>query len=78
MKITPLIHAIQKAEQEGKKICYRLVAWTIGTNELIDTNSDNIKLALDKLFAGQRKKGCSPSLWDGHAAERIVDIFFVL
>ena len=47
---------------------------TIGTNELIGTNPDNIKLALDKLFAGQWKKGSIPPLWDGHAAERIVDI----
>ena len=47
---------------------------TIGTNELIGTNPDNIKPALDQLFAGQWKKGGIPPLWDGHAAERIVDI----
>ena len=47
---------------------------TIGTNELIGTNPDNIKPALDKLFAGQWKKGGIPALWDGHTAERIVDI----
>lgn len=47
---------------------------TIGTNELIGTNPDNIKLALDQLFAGQWKKGGIPPLWDGHAAERIVDV----
>ena len=47
---------------------------TIGTNELIGTNPDNIKPALDKLFAGQWKKGGIPPLWDGHTAERIVDV----
>jgi len=47
---------------------------TIGTNELIGTHPDNIKPALDKLFAGQWKKGGIPPLWDGHAAERIVEI----
>ncbi len=47
---------------------------TIGTNELIGTNPDHIKPALDKLFSGQWKKGGIPELWDGHAAERIVEI----
>ena len=47
---------------------------TIGTNELIGTNPDNIKPALGHLFAGQWKKGGIPPLWDGHAAERIVDV----
>jgi UDP-N-acetylglucosamine 2-epimerase (non-hydrolysing) len=51
---------------------------TIGTNELIGTNPDNIKPALDTLFAGQWKKGGIPPLWDGHAAERIVDIIMGL
>ena len=45
---------------------------TVGTNELIGTNPDAIKPALDKLFAGNWKKGAIPELWDGHAAERIV------
>lgn len=47
---------------------------TIGTNELIGTNPDHIKPALDRLFSGQWKRGGIPPLWDGHAAERIVDI----
>jgi len=46
---------------------------TIGTNELIGINPDNIKPALDKLFAGQWKKGGIPPLWDGHSAERIIE-----
>ena len=51
---------------------------TIGTNELIGTNPENIKPAWDKLFAGLWKKGSIPPLWDGHAAERIVDILLAL
>ena len=45
---------------------------TIGTNELIGTNPENIKPYMDKLFAGEWKKGGIPELWDGGAAERIV------
>ena len=47
---------------------------TVGTNELIGTNPAAIKPALDKLFAGAWKKGAIPELWDGHAAERIVEV----
>ena len=51
---------------------------TIGTNELIGTNPDNIKPALDTLFAGRWKKGGIPPLWDGRAAERIVEVLLKL
>lgn len=47
---------------------------TTGTNELIGTNPAAIKPALDKLFAGNWKKGAIPELWDGQTAERIVDV----
>ena len=47
---------------------------TIGTNELIGTDPKAIKPILDKLFSGQWKKGGIPELWDGHAAERIIDV----
>ena len=46
----------------------------VGTNELIGTNPAAVKPALDKLYAGDWKKGEIPELWDGHAAERIVEI----
>jgi UDP-N-acetylglucosamine 2-epimerase (non-hydrolysing) len=45
----------------------------IGTNELIGTNPKAIKPNLQKLFAGEWKKGGIPELWDGKAAERIVN-----
>ena len=51
---------------------------TVGTNELIGTNPSAVKPALDLLFSGQWKKGAIPALWDGHTAERIVDILLSL
>ena len=46
----------------------------IGTNELIGTNPEAIKPAMEMLFAGQWKKGQIPEMWDGRTAERIVSI----
>ena len=51
---------------------------TVGTNELIGTNPAAIKPALDKLFAGEWKKGAIPELWDGKTAERIIAILSAL
>ena len=51
---------------------------TVGTNMLIGTNPQAIKPALDKLFAGEWKQGAIPALWDGHTAERIVEILLGL
>lgn len=45
---------------------------TEGTNELIGTNPNAIKPAMEKLFSGNWKQGKIPHLWDGKAAERIV------
>lgn len=45
---------------------------TVGTNELLGTNPKNIKPALEKLMAGNWKKGNIPELWDGKTAERII------
>ena len=47
---------------------------TVGTNELIGTDPAAVAPALKKLFAGQWKKGAIPELWDGRAAERIVNV----
>ncbi len=46
---------------------------TIGTNELIGTDPSKLPPALARLMAGQWKKGAIPPLWDGKAAERIVE-----
>ncbi|TAM97756.1 MAG: UDP-N-acetylglucosamine 2-epimerase (non-hydrolyzing) [Chitinophagaceae bacterium] len=45
---------------------------TLGTNELLGTNPEAIKPAMEKLFNGNWKKGITPPLWDGKTAERIV------
>jgi UDP-N-acetylglucosamine 2-epimerase (non-hydrolysing) len=45
---------------------------SIGTNELIGTDPARLGPALQRLLAGQWKKGGIPELWDGRAAERIV------
>lgn len=47
---------------------------TLGTNELTGTDPQAIQPALNKLFAGQWKKGGNIPLWDGRAAERIVEV----
>jgi UDP-N-acetylglucosamine 2-epimerase (non-hydrolysing) len=47
---------------------------TLGTNELLGTNPDAIAPAMQKLLTGQWKKGTIPPLWDGHTAERIIEI----
>lgn len=46
---------------------------SVGTNELIGTDPAKIKPTLEKLFAGNWKKGAIPDMWDGHTARRIVD-----
>lgn len=47
---------------------------TVGTNELVGTNPENLKPALRRVMSGQWKKGGIPELWDGKAASRIVEI----
>jgi UDP-N-acetylglucosamine 2-epimerase (non-hydrolysing) len=46
---------------------------TIGTNELIGTDPAALRPHLERLFAGQWKKGSIPPLWDGRSGERIVE-----
>jgi len=47
---------------------------TLGTNELLGTNPDAIAPAMKKLLSGNWKRGSIPPLWDGHTAERIINI----
>jgi UDP-N-acetylglucosamine 2-epimerase (non-hydrolysing) len=47
---------------------------TVGTNELIGTDPAALKPTLDRLFAGQWKKGSTPDLWDGRTGERIAQV----
>ena len=44
-----------------------------GTNVLVGTNQEKISDAFNTLFSNKWKSGKPPELWDGKAAERIVD-----
>ena len=45
----------------------------MGTNVLVGNDQDKIAEAFETLLSGQWKQGQIPELWDGNAAERIVD-----
>lgn len=45
----------------------------IGTNEILGTDPSAIRPALDRVFAGEWKRGGIPELWDGNAGHRIVE-----
>lgn len=45
----------------------------IGTNVLVGNDKTKITDSFEKLLSGIWKKGQIPELWDGHAAERIVE-----
>lgn len=47
---------------------------SIGTNELVGSNPENLKPHFDRLFSGKWKKGAIPEKWDGNAAARIVSV----
>jgi UDP-N-acetylglucosamine 2-epimerase (non-hydrolysing) len=47
---------------------------TMGTNELLGVDPKALRPALDRLFAGQWKRGQIPPLWDGKTGERIVNV----
>jgi len=46
----------------------------VGTNELIGTDPARLKPAMDRLFAGEWKKGDIPAKWDGKTGQRIVAV----
>ena len=45
---------------------------TLGTNELIGDDLPKLKLYLEKIIAGEWKKGSIPDYWDGKTSGRIV------
>jgi UDP-N-acetylglucosamine 2-epimerase (non-hydrolysing) len=45
-----------------------------GTNTLAGTDPSAIRAEVKKLLTGETKRGRVPSLWDGHAAERIASL----
>jgi UDP-N-acetylglucosamine 2-epimerase (non-hydrolysing) len=52
----------------------RPITVNIGTNILVGTDSKVLEQEIDAILAGKLKKGKIPTLWDGHAADRIADI----
>lgn len=52
----------------------RPVTCELGTNILVPPQEELLRRALAELMEGKRKSGIVPPLWDGHAAERIVDV----
>ncbi len=53
----------------------RPVTVDVGSNILVGPNPDKMLEAVKAIFAGKHKQGRIPDLWDGHTAERIVEIF---
>ncbi len=52
----------------------RPVTVEIGTNELVGTDTEKIIANARKILQGNWKQGSIPELWDGRAAERIVNV----
>jgi len=52
----------------------RPITLTEGTNQLVGQDTKKIVNAAREVLAGKAKRGKVPALWDGNAAERIVDI----
>jgi UDP-N-acetylglucosamine 2-epimerase (non-hydrolysing) len=52
----------------------RPVTVTMGTNEIVGTDPAKIIDATKRILSGNWKTGEIPPLWDGNAAERIVEI----
>jgi UDP-N-acetylglucosamine 2-epimerase (non-hydrolysing) len=52
----------------------RPVTVELGTNQLVGVQREIIIDALQRIMRGPNKMASRPPLWDGHAAERVVDV----
>ena len=52
----------------------RPITCEVGTNELCGLDVERVVSRSEAVFAGNRKRGHLPDLWDGNAANRIVDV----
>lgn len=52
----------------------RPITTTLGTNEVVGVNAPRIGAAWKRIRRGRWRAGRLPALWDGRAAERIVDV----
>jgi UDP-N-acetylglucosamine 2-epimerase (non-hydrolysing) len=53
----------------------RPVTCSVGSNLLVGRDAAKLRRALDAILAGEFPRGARPPLWDGHAAERIVEVW---
>jgi UDP-N-acetylglucosamine 2-epimerase (non-hydrolysing) len=54
----------------------RPITIKIGTNKL--TRHETMGTDIDEILRGRRAKGRIPKFWDGHTAERILNILIAL
>jgi UDP-N-acetylglucosamine 2-epimerase (non-hydrolysing) len=52
----------------------RPITCSIGTNILAGTDPARVRAAIRSVLDGKSKRGAIPEKWDGHSAERIVDV----
>ena len=52
----------------------RPITVEFGTNQLVGLQRENIIACLHRIMRGERRDGSTPALWDGHAAERVMNI----
>jgi UDP-N-acetylglucosamine 2-epimerase (non-hydrolysing) len=53
----------------------RPVTVEVGTNQVVGTDPARIQQAAERVLDGQGKQGRIPEYWDGHASERIADLY---
>jgi UDP-N-acetylglucosamine 2-epimerase (non-hydrolysing) len=56
-----------------RKNTERPITVTLGTNVLVGEDTSRLTAELDKILNGNGKKGTVPSLWDGHASDRVAE-----
>ena len=52
----------------------RPITVELGTNQIVGLQRENIIACLHRIMRGERSDASTPPLWDGRAAERVVDI----
>ena len=52
----------------------RPITLTEGTNVLVHDDPEKIVVEVTKILEGKAREGTCPSIWDGHTAERIIEV----
>jgi UDP-N-acetylglucosamine 2-epimerase (non-hydrolysing) len=65
----PVVPCITLRENTKRPITIRQ-----GTNRLVGNEPARLACAVDEVLSGRWPTGSRPTPWDGHAAERVVDI----